>query len=194
MVGIADVHGVAAAHGGARPAHRPAEQAGEQGGAGSGVGDGDVHARMQSSRAGPSNVARTPGNPNPQVEVKSCFFRRWEPPPNWSNSRRNPSWRGNTTETVGQAMDGRDGAVQDQIEDTVKDAVVAGAASPSAAEREGASIATIAWRGHPAPRRREAIPGVAPCVACLPAVMGRQCLFIRRSTARCATASCARDA
>ena len=57
----------------------------------------------------------------------------------------------------------RDGAVQDQIEDTVKDAVsLARALLPS-----GESADHCDDCGEPIPsRRREAIPGVRTCVAC----------------------------
>ena len=57
----------------------------------------------------------------------------------------------------------RDGAVQDQIEDTVKDAVsLARALLPS-----GESAEDCEDCGEPIPpRRREAIPGVQTCVAC----------------------------
>ena len=57
----------------------------------------------------------------------------------------------------------RDGAVQDQIEDTVKDAVeLARLRMPS-----GASATECDDCGEPIPkRRREALPGVRTCVAC----------------------------
>jgi len=57
----------------------------------------------------------------------------------------------------------RDGAVQDQIDDTVKDAVkLARLAMPS-----GDSARTCDDCGGPIPRcRREALPGVRTCVAC----------------------------
>jgi phage/conjugal plasmid C-4 type zinc finger TraR family protein len=57
----------------------------------------------------------------------------------------------------------RDGAVQDQIDDTVKDAVsLARALLPS-----GESADHCDDCGEPIPpRRREAIPGVRTCVAC----------------------------
>lgn len=57
----------------------------------------------------------------------------------------------------------RDGAVQDQIEDTVKDAVLrARALTPS-----GASAEECDECGEPIPKkRREALPGVRTCIAC----------------------------
>jgi phage/conjugal plasmid C-4 type zinc finger TraR family protein len=57
----------------------------------------------------------------------------------------------------------RDGAVQDQIEDTVKDAVLrARARAPS-----GESADECDDCGAPIPKkRREALPGVRTCVAC----------------------------
>jgi phage/conjugal plasmid C-4 type zinc finger TraR family protein len=57
----------------------------------------------------------------------------------------------------------RDGAVQDQIEDTVKDAVLAARARmPSG---EGAIECDDC--GYPIPkRRRSVLPGVRTCVAC----------------------------
>ena len=57
----------------------------------------------------------------------------------------------------------RDGAVQDQIDDTVKDAVArARALTPSGPSAEDCDDC-----GEPIPkRRREALPGVRTCVAC----------------------------
>ena len=57
----------------------------------------------------------------------------------------------------------RDGAVQDQIEDTVKDAVeLARARMP-----HGDSARECDDCGEPIPkRRRDALPGVRTCVAC----------------------------
>ena len=57
----------------------------------------------------------------------------------------------------------RDGAVQNQIDDTVKDAVsLARALLPSGESAEHCDDC-----GEPIPpRRREAIPGVRTCVAC----------------------------
>ena len=57
----------------------------------------------------------------------------------------------------------RDGAVQDQIDDTVKDAIeLARAKMPS-----GESARECDDCGEPIPkRRREALPGVRTCVAC----------------------------
>ena len=57
----------------------------------------------------------------------------------------------------------RDGAVQDQIDDSVKDAIAAARARmPS-----GESAAECDDCGEPIPkRRREALPGVRTCVAC----------------------------
>ena len=57
----------------------------------------------------------------------------------------------------------RDGAVQDHVEDTVKDAVkLARLAMPS-----GDSARACDDCGEPIPRRRrEALPGVRTCVAC----------------------------
>ena len=57
----------------------------------------------------------------------------------------------------------RDGAVQDQIEDTVKDAVLRARAQLAA----GASATECDDCGEPIPkRRREAVPGARTCVAC----------------------------
>ena len=57
----------------------------------------------------------------------------------------------------------RDGAVQDQIDDTVKDAVLRARAQLSAGE--GATECEDC--GDPIPkRRRAALPGVRTCVAC----------------------------
>jgi phage/conjugal plasmid C-4 type zinc finger TraR family protein len=57
----------------------------------------------------------------------------------------------------------RDGAVQDQIDDTVRDAVLrARALTPS-----GESAADCEDCGAPIPKkRREALPGVRTCIAC----------------------------
>ena len=57
----------------------------------------------------------------------------------------------------------RDGAVQDQIDDTVKDAILrARALTPS-----GKSALECDDCGDPIPkRRREAVPGVRTCVVC----------------------------
>ena len=57
----------------------------------------------------------------------------------------------------------RDGAVQDQIDDTVKDAVLrARALTPAGESAEDCDVC-----GEPIPkRRREALPGVRTCVAC----------------------------
>ena len=57
----------------------------------------------------------------------------------------------------------RDGAVQDQIEDTVKDAVLrARALTP-----HGDSADECAVWGEPIPKkRREALPGVRTCIGC----------------------------
>ncbi len=57
----------------------------------------------------------------------------------------------------------RDGAVQDQIDDTVKDAVAAARARMPLGE----SAEDCDDCGEPIPkRRREALPGVRTCVAC----------------------------
>ncbi len=57
----------------------------------------------------------------------------------------------------------RDGAVQDQIDDTVKDAVLRARAQLAAGET-GKECDDC---GEPIPkRRREALPGVRTCVAC----------------------------
>ena len=57
----------------------------------------------------------------------------------------------------------RDGAVQDQIDDTVKDAVLgARARLPSG---ESAEYCEICGEDIPE-RRREALPGVRTCIAC----------------------------
>jgi phage/conjugal plasmid C-4 type zinc finger TraR family protein len=57
----------------------------------------------------------------------------------------------------------RDGAVQDQIDDTVKDAVLrARALIP-----QGDSVEECEDCGEPIPRkRREALPGVRTCIGC----------------------------
>ncbi|HEV8407841.1 MAG TPA: DksA/TraR family C4-type zinc finger protein [Sphingomicrobium sp.] len=57
----------------------------------------------------------------------------------------------------------RDGAVQDQIDDTVKDAVLrARALAP-----KGQSALECDDCGEPIPKkRREALPGVRTCIAC----------------------------
>ena len=57
----------------------------------------------------------------------------------------------------------RDGAVQDQIDDTVKDAVLGARARLPAGE----SITHCEDCGEPIPeRRRAALPGVRTCIAC----------------------------
>jgi phage/conjugal plasmid C-4 type zinc finger TraR family protein len=57
----------------------------------------------------------------------------------------------------------RDGAVQDQIDDTVNDAVLRARAQLAA----GKSAKECDDCGEPIPkRRREALPGVRTCVAC----------------------------
>lgn len=57
----------------------------------------------------------------------------------------------------------RDGAVQDQIEDSVADAVLAARARMPRGESEPFCIAC----GEPIPdRRRSALPGVKTCVTC----------------------------
>ena len=57
----------------------------------------------------------------------------------------------------------RDGAVQDQIDDTVKDAVLAARAGMPAGE--GSAFCDEC--GEPIPRaRREALPGARTCVPC----------------------------
>jgi phage/conjugal plasmid C-4 type zinc finger TraR family protein len=57
----------------------------------------------------------------------------------------------------------RDGAVQDQIDDTVKDAVQAARARMA----RGPSAEFCDDCGEPIPpRRREALPGVRTCIAC----------------------------
>jgi phage/conjugal plasmid C-4 type zinc finger TraR family protein len=57
----------------------------------------------------------------------------------------------------------RDGAVQDQIDDTVKDAIAAARARMPAGE----SAEDCDECGEPIPsKRREAMPGVRTCVAC----------------------------
>ncbi|MEO5973525.1 MAG: DksA/TraR family C4-type zinc finger protein [Sphingomicrobium sp.] len=57
----------------------------------------------------------------------------------------------------------RDGAVQDQIDDTVKDAVLRARAALAA----GDSADECDDCGEPIPqRRRNALPGVRTCVAC----------------------------
>jgi phage/conjugal plasmid C-4 type zinc finger TraR family protein len=57
----------------------------------------------------------------------------------------------------------RDGAVQDQIDDSVKDAIAAARARMPT----GDSASECDDCGEPIPsRRREALPGVRTCVAC----------------------------
>ena len=57
----------------------------------------------------------------------------------------------------------RDGAVQDQIDDTVSDAVTAARARLP----KGESAADCDECGEPIPeRRRQAVPGVRTCVGC----------------------------
>ena len=57
----------------------------------------------------------------------------------------------------------RDGAVQDQIDDTVKDAVLRARAQLAAGE----SVRECDDCGEPIPkRRRKALPGVRTCVTC----------------------------
>lgn len=65
----------------------------------------------------------------------------------------------------------RDGAVQDQIDDTVKDAVAAARARLS----HGDSAEFCDDCGEPIPaKRREALPGVRTCVQCQSARDGTQ--------------------
>jgi phage/conjugal plasmid C-4 type zinc finger TraR family protein len=59
----------------------------------------------------------------------------------------------------------RDGAVQDQIDDTVKDAVLAARARLAAAAGEGESHCVECGEAIPE-RRRLAMPGARTCVAC----------------------------
>ena len=57
----------------------------------------------------------------------------------------------------------RDGAVQDQIDDTVRDAVLRARADTP----RGESAESCDECGEPIPRaRREALPGVRTCVSC----------------------------
>ena len=61
----------------------------------------------------------------------------------------------------------RDGAVQDQIEDTVKDAVLRARAQLAAKTGGAESAKECDDCGEPIPkRRREALRGVHTCVAC----------------------------
>ena len=61
----------------------------------------------------------------------------------------------------------RDGAVQDQIDDTVKDAVLRARTQLAAKAGSSASAKECDDCGEPIPkRRREALPGVRTCVAC----------------------------
>ena len=57
----------------------------------------------------------------------------------------------------------RDGAVQDQIDDTIKDAVLAARANMPAGD--GAPFCDECGKPIP-PARREALPGVRTCVPC----------------------------
>ena len=59
----------------------------------------------------------------------------------------------------------RDGAVQDQIDDTVKDAVEAARARLAAAAGEGETHCVECGEEIPA-ARRAALPGARTCVAC----------------------------
>ena len=61
----------------------------------------------------------------------------------------------------------RDGAVQDQIEDTVKDAVLAARARLAAAAAAGEGETHCVECGEEIPEaRRRALPGARTCVAC----------------------------
>jgi phage/conjugal plasmid C-4 type zinc finger TraR family protein len=61
----------------------------------------------------------------------------------------------------------RDGAVQDQIEDTVKDAVLAARARLAAAASAGEGETHCVECGEEIPaKRRLAMPGARTCVAC----------------------------
>ena len=61
----------------------------------------------------------------------------------------------------------RDGAVQDQIDDTVKDAVLRARAQLAAKSESAASASECEDCGEPIPRRRRtALPGVSTCVPC----------------------------
>jgi phage/conjugal plasmid C-4 type zinc finger TraR family protein len=61
----------------------------------------------------------------------------------------------------------RDGAVQDQIDDTVKDAVLAARARLAAATAAGESETHCTECGEEIPEgRRRALPGARTCVAC----------------------------
>ncbi|HEY0113720.1 MAG TPA: DksA/TraR family C4-type zinc finger protein [Allosphingosinicella sp.] len=59
----------------------------------------------------------------------------------------------------------RDGAVQDQIDDTVKDAVLAARARLAAAEGQGETHCVECGEEIPEGRRR-ALPGARTCVSC----------------------------
>jgi phage/conjugal plasmid C-4 type zinc finger TraR family protein len=59
----------------------------------------------------------------------------------------------------------RDGAVQDQIDDTVKDAVLAARARLAATEGEGETHCALCGEEIPEARRR-ALPGARTCVPC----------------------------
>jgi phage/conjugal plasmid C-4 type zinc finger TraR family protein len=60
----------------------------------------------------------------------------------------------------------RDGAVQDQIDDTVKDAVLAARARLAAAAGSESESHCVECGEEIPKRRREAVPGVRTCVAC----------------------------
>ena len=61
----------------------------------------------------------------------------------------------------------RDGAVQDQIEDTVKDAVLRARAQLAAKAADCDSAEECDDCGEPIPvKRRKALPGVRTCIAC----------------------------
>jgi phage/conjugal plasmid C-4 type zinc finger TraR family protein len=60
----------------------------------------------------------------------------------------------------------RDGAVQDQIDDTVKDAVLAARARLAAASSDGGETHCIECGEEIPEGRRRALPGARTCVAC----------------------------
>jgi len=70
----------------------------------------------------------------------------------------------------------RDGAVQDQIDDTVKDAVLAARARLAAAAGSESETHCVECGDEIPERRREAIQGVRTCVACQSARDGRVAL------------------
>ena len=73
------------------------------------------------------------------------------------------TWRGEARELDVAGGWTRDGAVQDQIDDSIADAILSARASMPAGESETHCVEC----GAPIPeRRRTALPGVRTCIAC----------------------------